>query len=261
MWLIQYWWQTAGILLVVWIGASVWQILDERNTEFKRQKQEVENGYLTEIELKQDWHLAFLRTLPFRPLSRLWGRLHEIVLPLPLRAPLYQMWTWLFGCDLSEMAAPSLETFPNLQSFFIRALRPDVRPISPTLLVSPADGRVLHFGPVKENTVEQIKGVSYSLDAFLGIGRHAGKGEEINMKLNQRDEEGHQLWHCVIYLAPGDYHRFHSPAEWIVAKTKHFAGSTFIKSISIADRTHKTEQDNCFPSPPQWSSLCGVFLY
>jgi len=52
-----------------------------------------------------------------------------------------------------------------------------VHPQFPTLLmnnfivvtqVSPADGRVLSFGPVKTCKVEQVKGVTYSLQGFLG---------------------------------------------------------------------------------------------
>lgn len=34
--------------------------------------------------------------------------------------------------------------------------------------VSPADGRVLSFGPVKTCKVEQVKGITYSLQGFLG---------------------------------------------------------------------------------------------
>lgn len=34
--------------------------------------------------------------------------------------------------------------------------------------ISPADGRILHFGLVKNSEVEQVKGVTYSLANFLG---------------------------------------------------------------------------------------------
>ena len=34
--------------------------------------------------------------------------------------------------------------------------------------VSPADGRVISFGPVQTCKVEQVKGVTYSLEVFLG---------------------------------------------------------------------------------------------
>lgn len=35
------------------------------------------------------------------------------------------------------------------------------------------------------------------------------------------------LYYAVIYLAPGDYHRFHSPTNWVVERRRHFAGELF----------------------------------
>lgn len=35
------------------------------------------------------------------------------------------------------------------------------------------------------------------------------------------------LYYVVVYLAPGDYHRFHSPASWVVEKRRHFAGELY----------------------------------
>lgn len=48
--------------------------------------------------------------------------------------------------------------------------------------------------------------------------------------------EGNSLFFAVIYLAPGDYHRFHSPAAWVVEKRRHFAGELFSVSPYIARR-------------------------
>lgn len=36
-----------------------------------------------------------------------------------------------------------------------------------------------------------------------------------------------QLHFSIIYLAPGDYHRFHSPVDWTVYSRRHFPGSMF----------------------------------
>lgn len=35
------------------------------------------------------------------------------------------------------------------------------------------------------------------------------------------------LYYIVIYLAPGDYHHFHSPAAWVVERRRHFAGELY----------------------------------
>ena len=242
-------------VLTAWITASIWQIRQDRKREMERHRKQLKMGIMTEIELEQDyirnWHLCFLRTLPFRTLSRAWGRLHEMPLPIAFRSPLYKLWAWLFNCDLTEMAAPSLDQFPNLQSFFIRALKAGCRPINKeTLLVSPADGTILHFGPIKEqkNQIEQIKGVNYQLDAFLGVGKYAGRDEEISQKLlqnvSEKEEDSSRLYHCVIYLAPGDYHRFHSPANWICERTKHFAGTN--KDRESKNKVKKQQIKNNF---------------
>jgi phosphatidylserine decarboxylase len=39
-----------------------------------------------------------------------------------------------------------------------------------------------------------------------------------------RVKPGNALFFAVIYLAPGDYHRFHSPTAWVVEKRRHFQG-------------------------------------
>lgn len=35
------------------------------------------------------------------------------------------------------------------------------------------------------------------------------------------------LYYVVVYLAPGDYHRFHSPTAWVAEKRRHFAGELY----------------------------------
>lgn len=95
---------------------------------------------------------------------------------------------------------------------------------------SPADGRILHYGICENGILEQVKGVNYSLKGFLGPQTWRGDLDDVN---NLSDEEyyqklklkpGHELYHCVIYLAPGDYHRFHSASDWKVLYRRHFPG-------------------------------------
>jgi phosphatidylserine decarboxylase len=45
-----------------------------------------------------------------------------------------------------------------------------------------------------------------------------------------------RLFFCVIYLAPGDYHRFHSPVSWVVERRRHFAGELYSVSPWLQSR-------------------------
>ena len=132
----------------------------------------------------------------------------------------------MFDCHLDEMDASDLREFPNLNAFFTRRLKSGIRPIhreSP--LVSPADARILHYGPVTEKSLEQVKGITYSLDQFLGCGEHSWDPKEPYHHVPY--DTNRQLYHIVLYLAPGDYHRFHSPAQWSVEKLKYFTGKLY----------------------------------
>ncbi|XP_049721309.1 phosphatidylserine decarboxylase proenzyme, mitochondrial isoform X3 [Elephas maximus indicus] len=97
--------------------------------------------------------------------------------------------------------------------------------------ISPSDGKILTFGQVKNCEVEQVKGVTYSLESFLGPRTSM---EDLpsppvtscrSFKSQLVTREGNELYHCVIYLAPGDYHCFHSPTDWTISHRRHFPGS------------------------------------
>ena len=264
--------------------------------------------------------------LPLRNMSRLWGYLNSLELPIWFRPFGFKLYALLFGCNLDEIEYSDLKRYASLGDFFYRRLKEGTRPVDNVALVSPADGKVLHFGTIKGFRVEQVKGITYSLDALLGvehaihpstqtvveIGDHAavnpkefanindieysleqliGKsepstpgnltpvsenppqsspfsshqrndadttptrtGERIDASVEQERtaaetlahdssvaddigvrggkrrtqgrsvKEGNKLFFSVIYLAPGDYHRFHSPTNWVVEKRRHFVG-------------------------------------
>lgn len=67
------------------------------------------------------------------------------------------------------------------------------------------------------------------------LGRYANVAYEMGSgalpPILQRHSPGHEgidtgnkLFFCVVYLAPGDYHRFHSPTSWVVERRRHFRG-------------------------------------
>jgi len=247
------------------------------------------------------WQVQFMSTLPLKAMSRLWGRFNEIELPYYFRVPGFKLYSWVFGVNLSEVAEPDLHTYPNLAAFFYRKLKPGVRPLDPDprALLAPSDGRILQFGMIERGEVEQVKGMTYSLDALLGSATptHADHSKRLadsttqspqkdSEKLNADEEfarvngisytlpgllsgdspaqrrdsidastaskttsevqvqeelargdgtpwyaprtaNKHALFYVVIYLAPGDYHRFHSPTAWVVESRRHFAGELY----------------------------------
>ncbi|KAF2277185.1 phosphatidylserine decarboxylase [Westerdykella ornata] len=254
------------------------------------------------------WTVQVMSTLPLKALSRLWGRFNELTIPYYLRVPGFKLYAFIFGVNLSEVAEPDLHTYPNLAAFFYRTLKPGVRPLDPNphAILSPADGKVIQFGHIENGEVEQVKGVTYSLDALLGSERpsqnapiadarigakheHMKVDHEDILRTDQEfakvngitytlpnlfsgpwpkhgtpsempsdqsmpaapsiesevraDLEGSEaagpwwaptsaktptgLYFCVIYLAPGDYHRFHSPVSWVVESRRHFAGELY----------------------------------
>lgn len=153
-------------------------------------------------------------------LSNWFGKVNSIPLPVIIREPLYKLYAKQTGANLSEVKMP-LRSFRNLQEFFSRELKDGLRPIAPTPIVSPVDGKIVVLGPVTSNYVEQVKGVTYPLSCFLG--------DDIYGKIKDKS-----LWHCVIYLAPGDYHRIHSSADWTIETLRHFPGTLFPISPVVA---------------------------
>lgn len=284
------------------------------------------------------WSVQIMSTLPLKFLSRLWGKFNELEIPYYLRVPGFKLYGFIFGVNFDEIEETDLHNFRNLAEFFYRTLKPGVRPLDPhpNALLSPADGRVIQYGYIEHGEVEQVKGVTYSLNALLGAEPTAGtpalpitstnpaispsdpepaprsggkfwhreggdsetiRSDEEFARVNGisytlpnlfsggqaspkvvRDREGGQLvmprdtpapasdqstspaagseaevtadlalspraprpwyyppakevpmalYYCVVYLAPGDYHRFHSPVSWVVESRRHFAGELY----------------------------------
>jgi phosphatidylserine decarboxylase len=280
--------------------------------QFYRTRRDAER--LRELELEEDeniprrlrirpsgpWQVQVMSTLPLKALSRLWGRFNELDLPMPLRIPGFKLYSWVFGVNLDEVQQPDLRTYANLASFFYRELKPGARPIDPdpNVVISPSDGKVLSFGMIERGEVEQVKGMTYSLEALLGeaspsrdaIASHgvlpadvvdddsnhmaideefarvngisytlphllsgskrkpkketamdASTSSELTSEAKVKADlalgdgrpwyapraSNNALYYCVIYLAPGDYHRFHSPISWVVESRRHFAGELY----------------------------------
>lgn len=146
-------------------------------------------------------------------LSRATGLLTRIHLPRGLRAGLYGWFARRYGANLDEMEG-QLESFTNFAAFFRRPLKEGARPIaSDESVVSPCDGNIITAGPMRGDRLEQIKGRDYSAAQLL-------QDAELAASLT----DGYQ---ATIYLAPGDYHRVHSPLAGELLRVTHIPGALF----------------------------------
>ncbi len=127
---------------------------------------------------------------------------------------MYGAWSWFFRVKLHEAERPPTE-YQNLTAFFTRRLRDGARVVDPRphVMVSPVDGTVVSVSADMgaAGVLSQVKGIQYHLTDFLGIPTPAVK-------------PGNALYSAVLYLSPGDYHRFHSPTEWTATARTHIAG-------------------------------------
>uniref|UniRef100_A0A8C3MWB4 Phosphatidylserine decarboxylase n=1 Tax=Geospiza parvula TaxID=87175 RepID=A0A8C3MWB4_GEOPR len=136
--------------------------------DYKLQQLE-KRGIEVPVKLASEWEVALYKSVPTRLLSRAWGRLNQVELPTWLRKPVYSLYIWTFGVNMKEAAVEDLHHYRNLSEFFRRKLKPQARPVCGVhSVISPSDGKILNFGQVKNCEVEQVKGVTYSLESFLG---------------------------------------------------------------------------------------------
>ncbi|KAF9490124.1 phosphatidylserine decarboxylase [Pleurotus eryngii] len=337
--------------LPIAVGALLLVALQYRRKSRRSKEVQLDENGMEIIKLKGPWQVHVLGALPLRNMSRVWGYVNSLELPVWFRPIGFRLYSFAFGCDLDEIEhSDDLTQYVSLGDFFYRKLKDGARPVDPAVLVSPADGRILHLGAITDHKVEQVKGITYSLDALLGIDKdhppvyvpamrdpdlsivddqefadingieytldqligtsspstsstpssssarrnsdytgtqtpgsesdseevrdpHAppkkfGKQVDASVVDLERDlkdtlahdasvalemgvktaldrrrsmggkpvKPGNQLFFTVIYLAPGDYHRFHSPTAWVVEKRRHFVGELFSVSPYMAKR-------------------------
>jgi len=198
-------------------------ILQDNNSGYEYIQNDIDLRLEADVRLKSlnpplFWKLYLFFPLNF--LSRVWGYVASMKLPPPLDVFSVRLYASAFSCKRDE-AELEISEYKTISEFFTRRLKPGLRPIDVySELVSPADGLVTFQGKVKGKNLQQVKGVSYCLHTFLGDDQCRDHGY-----LLQNSPESHDLHQVVVYLGPADYHRFHSPATWMITSSTHIPGS------------------------------------
>lgn len=135
-------------------------------------------------------------------------------LPSFMMVPLLRAYSRVYHVDADDLATP-FDGYSNLREFFTRQLRSGARHIDtdPSRVTSPVDGQVLTAGMFQEQPLQtvSIKGRLYTIEDLLGAdaipaGFRSGA-------------------YVLFYLAPGDYHRFHSPMDGTITQWDYLPGT------------------------------------
>lgn len=120
-----------------------------------------------------------------------------------------------YKVDMQQAAIQDINAFEHFNAFFTRELKASVRPVAPSKLVSPVDGRISQLGDVLSGgRIIQAKGQDYSVDELLGN----------DAALASQFEAGQ---FATIYLSPRDYHRIHMPHAGKLLQMRYIPGKLF----------------------------------
>ncbi|MFZ4402467.1 MAG: archaetidylserine decarboxylase [Pseudobdellovibrionaceae bacterium] len=152
---------------------------------------------------------AVTQYLPRRALSRLVGRIAYWQGPRWLVSWVILLFARAYKINLQE-AELNYWQYPSLGDFFIRRLRPGLRPVGPGEILHPSDSVITQAHPVVQGQLIQAKGKKYDLNSFL------------------QDPQGADPFvggvFLTYYLCPTDYHRVHSPVTGEILKIRHIPG-------------------------------------
>jgi phosphatidylserine decarboxylase len=132
-----------------------------------------------------------------------------------LKDPLVRLYIRAFRVDMSQALESNPRAYPSFNAFFVRALKPDARPIAaePNAIACPADGRISQLGDIAAGRVIQAKAQDFSVAELLGGSERAAPFMEGKF--------------CTIYLSPRDYHRVHMPVDGRLLEMVHVPGRLF----------------------------------
>jgi phosphatidylserine decarboxylase len=153
-----------------------------------------------------------LRVLPRVHLSRAVGRLCDQPIPSGVARAIERAYCRAYQVNMDE-AEGHLGSYPSFDAFFTRPLKKGVRSISSDPIVSPSDGKLSCLGRVENGGQLHVKGQQYDVAELIG---------------DQQDAQryaGGQF--AVVYLAPGDYHRVHSPVDGRISLLRGMPGDLF----------------------------------
>jgi len=148
-------------------------------------------------------------------ISQQFGKFASKEFSAPIQNVINNGYVKIMGLDMSEFHSPI--TFKSLNKLFTRRLKsPREFPLDTSVFISPCDSFVTELGDLDEDRALQIKGMSYSVDDFLGS--YISDENKAKVKAGQ---------YINFYLSPKDYHRYHIPTNVQILKAIHIPGKLY----------------------------------
>ena len=163
--------------------------------------------------------VTLMSVVPKNHVARWMGFGARLRLPRFAHRLLTRWYVHHYKVDLGECVG-GIEDFDCLADFFVRGLKPGVRPVDAAagVLVSPVDARVHTFGLIEGGRFQQAEGRWCSVGELLGVGDPRAPADPAEAA---RFEGGS---YAVLYLSPQDYHRVHTPTEGQIGSYRYLPG-------------------------------------
>lgn len=167
---------------------------------------------------------SITRFLPKNHLSYIVGLLVHIKLPGFLNRLIIANFAKAYRINLDE-AELYYGQYPSLGEFFVRKLKPGIRPVGSSWALHPADSVITQAAQMTDGKLIQAKGKTYSVESFTK-----------DPKALEKYSNGTFL---TYYLCPTDYHRVHSPVTGEIKRAVHIPGALWPVNSWSTDNVHE----------------------
>jgi phosphatidylserine decarboxylase len=165
------------------------------------------------VMLNEYWKAWTHYLLPKQALTRFAKFMAEVHTPV-VKNYLIRDFISKYKVNMSEARQEDPTQYACFNDFFIRHLKPEVRPIAACDIVSPVDGTISEIGDIEQGQLIQAKGIHYSVADLLACEQSIS------------DQFTHGCF-ATLYLSPKDYHRIHMPIKATLKQMIYVPGQLF----------------------------------
>jgi len=166
--------------------------------------------------IRSPWLFWLYRFMPHRLFNLMVNWIMTIKRPRWLVRLIIKKWIAWRGIDMSHFVEREIDSYTNVEEFFLRRLRPGARPFAKEGFMSPVDGNLMAYGILEKDTMLQAKGQSSSVNQMVNSSRYHHPME---------DYEGGA--YITIFLTPNGYHRIHMPCDATIRSIQWIPGRFF----------------------------------